>query len=204
MEKKNYTGIVPGQHSGKEIDTEKSVDCADEQEARALFDEARARLLDVNHWQEVAGKAMATFQLTDENGQEVQRTVQQGDYFKIDIPGPGSKSGEGYDWVRVESVEETEQPGVHSVGVRVRPASNPQNKDEEVAHFYSDQSTSNFIVTREGNKVTASVYDRNTSTNDESGNVADAIRNTTVGAGAIAIFSRIQWKSLVEGLLRRV
>jgi hypothetical protein len=204
MEKKNYTGIVPGQHSGKEIDTENSVDCNSEQEAHTLFKAAKARLLDVNHWHEVAGKALAVFQLTDARGQEVNRRMQQGDYFKIDIPGPGSKSGEGYDWVRVESVEETEQPHVHSVGIRVRPASNPQNNDDEVAHFYSKQSTSNFIVTREGRRVTASVYDRNTSTNEESGNVADAIRNTTVGAGAIAIFSKIQWKSLVEGLLRRV
>jgi hypothetical protein len=199
MKKKNDTGIVPGQHTGKKIDTESVVDCDTEAAAKSLYQEAKARLLDVNHWHEVAGKALAVFHLTDATGQEVNRTVQQGDHFKIDIPGPGSTSGEGYDWVRVESVEET----VDSIGIRVRPAPNPKNKDEEVAHFYSDQSTSNFIVTRAGSKVTASVYDRNTSTNEDSGNVADAIRNSTVGAGAIAFFSKIQWKSLVEGLLRR-
>jgi hypothetical protein len=196
MKKEN---IVPGQYTGKKIDTEIAVECGTEEEAKTLYQAAKEKLLDVNHWHEVAGKALAKFHITDANGQEVNRTVREGDYFKIDIPGPGSKTGEGYDWVRVESVDETEE----STGVRVRPAPNPTNKDEQVAHFYSEQSTSNFIVTREGKKVTASVYDRNTSTNEEAGNVADAIRNSTVGAGAITFFSKIQWTALVNGLLKR-
>jgi hypothetical protein len=105
--------------------------------------------------------------------------------------------------VHVESVEETIQPTIESVGIRVRPAPNPQNNKEETAHFYSDQSTSNFIVTREGNTITASVYDRNTSTNPEAENMTDRLRHSTIGAGAISLFSKIQWKSLVEGLLKR-
>jgi hypothetical protein len=204
MKKKNYTGIVPDQHTGKQIDTESSIQFDTTDEAQAFFKVAKSRLLNVNQWHELAGKALAVFHLTDENGVEINRTVKQGDHFKIDIPGPGSKSGEGYDWVHVESVvEETSQPTIESVGIRVRPAPNPQTNKEETAHFYSDQSTSNFIVTREGNTITASVYDRNTSTNPEAENITDRLRHSTVGAGAISIFSKIQWKSLVEGLLKR-
>ena len=203
MKKKNYTGIVPDHHSGKQIDTESSIHFDNTAAAQAFFKVAKSRLLNVNQWHELAGKALAVFQLTDAHGVEVNRTVKQDDYFKIDIPGPGSKSGEGFDWVHVEAVEETTQPTIESIGIRVRPAPNPQNEKEPIAHFYSDRSTSNFIVTREGNTITASVYDRNTSTNEEAGNVTDHIRNSTIGAGAISLFSKIQWKALVEGLLKR-
>lgn len=203
MEKKNYTGIVPPHHTGKQIDTESSIQFDNTTTAQSFFKIAKSRLLNVNQWHEIAGKALAVFHLTDENGVEVNRTVKQGDYFKIDIPGPGSKSGEGYDWVHVEAVEETTQPTIESVGIRVRPAPNPLNDKEDIAHFYSEQSTSNFIVTREGNTITASVYDRNTSTNPEADNVTDRIRHSTVGAGAISFFSKIQWKALVEGLLKQ-
>lgn len=202
MKKKNYTGIVPGQHKGKKIDTEASVHFSSAEEAQSFFQQAKDRLLNVNQWHELAGKAMATFQLTDAQGNEVSRTVREGDHFRIDIPGPGSKSGDGYDWVLVESVEKVAQPEVESIGIRVRPATNPQNNSGAIAHFYSPESTSNFIVTREGKTVTASVYDRNTSTNEEAGNMADRIRNAAVGAGAISFFSKIQWKGLVEGLLK--
>ena len=203
MKEKNYTGIVPGHHTGKQIDTETSIHFDTTDQAQAFFKVAKSRLLNVNQWHELAGKALAVFHLTDAHGVEVNRTVKQDDYFKIDIPGPGSKSGEGYDWVHVESVEETTQPTIESVGIRVRPAPNPQNEKEEIAHFYSGQSTSNFIVTREGNTITASVYDRNTSTNEEAENMTDRLRNSTIGAGAISLFSKIQWKALVEGLLKR-
>lgn len=203
MKKKNYTGIVPGHHTGKKIDTESSIHFDTTEAAHSFFKLAKSRLLNVNQWHELAGKALAIFHVTDAQGLEVNRTVRQGDYFKIDIPGPGSKSGEGFDWVHVEAVEETTQPTIESVGIRVRPAPNPQNNKLEIAHFYSDQSTSNFIVTREGNTITASVYDRNTSTNPEADNVTDRLRHSTVGAGAISIFSKIQWKALVEGLLKR-
>jgi hypothetical protein len=203
MKNKNYTGIVPGQHTGKQIDTESSIRFDTTEEAQSFYKIAKSRLLNVNRWHELAGKALAVFHLTDENGVEVNRTVKQGDYFKIDIPGPGSKSGEGYDWVHVETVEETTQSTIESVGIRVRPAPNPLNNNEETAHFYSDQSTSNFIVTREDNTITASVYDRNTSTNPEADNMTDRIRHSTIGAGAISLFSKIQWKALVDGLLKR-
>ena len=104
--------------------------------------------------------------------------------------------------MQVEAVKEVHQEGVDSVGVRVRPCSSPLNNETDVAHFYSPDSTSNFIVTREGNKVTASVYDRNTKPNDEVEGLADTIRDKTIGAGAVTIFSKLQWKSLVNGLVK--
>jgi hypothetical protein len=127
--------------------------------------------------------------------------VQKGDYFKIDIPGPGSDSGEGYDWVQIEEVETTTSLDGERFGFRVRPTDNPQNRKEDVAHFYSEESTSSFIVERQNNKITASVHDRNTKPNTDADTVIDKIRDTIVGAAGVASFSKIQWKKLTDGLV---
>lgn len=202
MEEKNYTGIVPTHQEGKIIDTESSVEFNTGEEAKHFYQEVKEKLVHVNNWHTIAGALSAKFQLVDEKGVEVNRPVQQGDHFKIDIPGPGTQSGEGYDWVKVEEVKEVNEENTQSLGIRVRPCNNPLNEKQDVAHFYSDSSTSNFIVTRENQKVTASVYDRNTKPNDGADSAVDTIRDKIVGATAVSFFSKIQWKGLVDGLLK--
>lgn len=89
------------------------------------------------------------------------RNVQAGDYFKIDIPGPGGKEGESYDWVQVEEIKEISKDDIQSIDIRVRPCSNPFSEKNQTAHFYAEESTSNFIVIRELAEVSASIIDRN-------------------------------------------
>jgi len=202
MKEKNYTGTVPDQESGAAIDATSCIEFRTAEEAKAFFPVARERLLYVNGWHKIAGAISATFQLTDENGIEVDGPVKEGYYFKIDIPGPGTSTGGGYDWVIVESVENVSTPDVESVGVRVRPASNPTNKDEDIAHFYSESSTSSFTITREVAKVTAAIYDRNTQINKEASGVIDKIRDSIVGSTGIAAFSKLQWKMLADALIK--
>ncbi len=125
MEEKNYTGLIPDTKTGVTIDSAASEDCKDVEEAKAFFQIVKGRLLNVNDWHDVAGMASATFQLIDKNGQEVNRDVEKGDYFKIDIPGPGSSAGDGYDWVQVEDLKEVSQRDLDSIGLRVRPSTNP-------------------------------------------------------------------------------
>ena len=91
--KKQTSDIVPNQESGKAIDAVSSVELADENDARNLFEDVRKRLQNVNEWKQYAGNLSAEFQLVDTNGTEVQREPAKGDYLKIDIPGPGSKDG---------------------------------------------------------------------------------------------------------------
>lgn len=194
--------IIPDQRTGKAIDAESTVEVAEEKDAKAFFDEVKGRLQNVNHWKEYAGNLSATFQLVDREGVEVQRKAQKGDYFKIDIPGPGSQSGDGYDWVQIEDVENTATPDSERFGFRVRPTDNPQSKKEDIAHFYSQESTSSFIVERNKNKITASVHDRNTKPNTDADNTTDKIRDAVVGAVGAFSFSKIQWKNLTDGLLK--
>ena len=203
MKEKNNTGIIPEQQTGKAIDAESSVELNNTEEAKTFFNVVKSRLQNVNNWHRFAGDISAVFKLVNNEGAEVERSARKGDYLKIDIPGPGSDSGDGYDWVRIEEVESTSAEDVESFGFRVRPAQNPQNKNDDIAHFFSPESTSSFTVTREKNKVTAAVYDRNAKLNKEVDSITDKVRNAIVGTAGIIAFSKVQWKNLTDGLLSR-
>lgn len=190
---------IPDHHTGIKTDTISTQDLATEEEARAFYTLVHQRLVQVWRWQEWAGAGSATFALTDSAGNEVQRMPVPGDHFKIDIPGPGPRTGEGFDWVRVEAVE-TEPD---STLIRVRPATSPLNQNKDVAHFFSDEATSNFVVQRNGTTVSAEVHGRNEKPNFAAEKMVDKARNTAVATGAVTAFSKLQWKSLVNGLVQR-
>src|SRR5688572_13847783 len=177
MEEKKTPNIIPTQQTGKAIDAESSIELTGEMEARSFFAEVKKRLQNVNQWKNYAGNLSATFQLVNAEGREMDRPAQKGDYFKIDIPGPGSTSGKGYDWVQIEEVESKSTPDGESFGFRVRPTDNPQSNKQDVAHFYSEESTSSFIVQRHGNRVTASIHDRNTKPNTDADSTVDKLRD---------------------------
>ena len=195
---------IPEHHDGVEVNVEDSVELSNEDEAKRFFRVVRDRLLNVNQWKDWAGALSAGFQLTDGEGKQIDTLPQKGNFFKIDIPAPGIASGEGYDWVQVEEVKEEAENNSEFVTVRVRPAPSPVNEKKDVAHFYSDEATSNFIVRREGKTVTAGVYGRNEKPNvKKSDSVIDKIRNAVVGTGGVSGFAKLQWKALVSGLLKQ-
>jgi hypothetical protein len=195
--------IIPEQNTGAQSNTAETTTFDSPTQAKAFYEEVKQRMLHVNGWQGWAGAATARFQLTDGTGNEVDRAVQQGDHFKIDIPGPGPITGEGYDWVKVETIEEQDTPEMEEVAVQVRPATNPNNDMPDVAHFFSEEASSCFIVRREGNSVTAAVHGRNEKPNTQAEKLVDKARNAAVATGAVTAFSKLQWKSLVTGLLKR-
>ncbi|MGB8190886.1 MAG: hypothetical protein WCF67_03150 [Chitinophagaceae bacterium] len=199
----NIQELIPHQQTGAESNTEEIRVLTDENESKKLFEKARQRLLNVNGWQQLCGPGSALFQLTDASGKEVDRAAQPSDHFKIDIPGPGPVTGEGYDWVKIEQIEEQHEPQSNSdcILMRVRPATNPHGGADDVAHFFSDDATSNFMVRREGNKVIAAVYGRNELPNTKAESAVDKARNAMVAMSAIAGVSKLQWKSLVKGLI---
>ena len=189
--------LIPENEQGIETNTETTVSLESEQKAFELFSIAKSRLKDVNKWHDVAGSATAFFQLTDNKGNPVFRQVRKDDHFKIDIPAPGLVTGEGFDWVKVEAIEEKD----NEIAIRVRPSSNPLNDLPDVAHFFDDSATSSFIIRKHGNSITAGVYGRNEKPNTHTEHTIDKIRNAAVATGAIAGFSKIQWKSLVNGFV---
>ncbi len=200
---KNSSGNeIPPQLEGKQVDITEMIKVAGHEEAKIIFMEARRRLFDISNWSYISKGISAEFVLTDKFGEPKKGNPFVGDHFRIDIPGPGSVSGEGYDWVRVELVEDKRAPDSVSEWalIKVRPAKDPANHDG-VAHFFHDHATSTFIVKREGNLITAGVHGRNEKPNKENNHLTDKIRNTVIGLFAVAGVATIQWRKLVNGLL---
>jgi len=201
---KDYLGLVPHQYTGKELTATASIEFNNEQEAVGFFQLATQRLLDVNNWQSTAEGLSATFQVTDNKGNEVERNVQKGDYLRIDIPGPGSKEGDGFDWVNVDDLKEMLENDIQSLGFRVRPSENPKSTDSQnTAHFYDSSASSNFIVQRVRNKVTALVIDKNLKPNLHAESVTDKLRDAAIGTTALLGVSKIQWQNLVDGIVKK-
>ncbi len=203
MKHYDFIGIVPEQYTGKEIQAETFVELMDDKTAKTFFEIVKQKLLCVNNWHSVAGSISAKFQLIDETGKEVNRNARKGDYFKIDIPGPGSTEGDGYDWVCVEDLKERDEEDIQSVGFRVRPSPNPFGSKNEIAHFYAAESTSSFIVTRKNSKISALIVDRNIKPNDHAESATDKVRDVAVGIGAMGMFSKAQWQGLADGLIKK-
>ena len=193
---------VPQQQKGTEMNAVEKIELNSDAEAIRFFKIVKERLMDVNHWAEIAGIMMSHFFLTDASGNLVQRRATGGDLIKIDIPGPGTKTGTGYDWVEIEEIKEQVIDGADILSMTVRPAVNPLTKGNDTAHFLTDEATSTFQVKRIGKAIYAEEHGRNEVPNTDTENTLDNIRNTFVGWGAKVGFSYPQWKALVVGLLQ--
>lgn len=195
--------VIPPQKKGVKSDTHYSVRVSNEQAARHLFQNARLNLLNVNGWHTLAGTGVV-FQLADENGAEVNGLVQTGYYFRISIPGvPGTKAGEGDEWVKVEKIEEGTLEHHEFTAIRVRPAVPPFAGHAETAHFFSGEATSSFCVERKGSRVMASVLGRNEKPNTKTRYWFAWLRNVIVALAAMIGFNKPQWKRLVKGMIRK-
>ena len=196
--------LLPPQVKGAATLTTGQVQVAGEEDAKYIFERTVERLLDVNQWSEYC-TSLASFQLVDEEGEPLQGRADIGDFIRIDLPGPGTREGEGYDWVQVEKIE---YPGIPSTGtlflLQVRPSRNPCNKNSTVtAHFLEAGATSTFIAAREGETVSVTVFGRNEVPNTAMPGTLDKWRNAAVGSiGAIGL-SKLQWKALTKGLLEK-
>lgn len=194
---------IPQQKYGAHTDTIESTTLDSSEEAERLFQIAKTRLLNVSQWHTLSGMKASHFQLTDNLGRPVSRPAQKGDHFRIEIPGPGSKAGEGYDWVRIETVDSEIDNGKEWLAIMVHPAENPTAAQKEAAHFFTSDASSTFMVVRSGNTVSAEVHSRNEKSNNQETGVVDTIRNTFVALGAMLGFSKVQWTQLVKGLIAK-
>ena len=201
MKQKDRLGLIPGQFKGQALEVVASQVLDDVTAAQTLYQAAKKKLFSVNDWHEIVDGITARFQIVDQSGNEVSRTVNKGDHLRINIPGPGNKEGDGYDWVVVEEMKEINEESFQSAGFRVRPTENPFGKKNETAHFYSNETTSSFIITRENEKVVSWIVDRNMVPNTGSESLVDKVRDVMVGVSGIAGFSKVQWQGLADGLL---
>lgn len=201
--KRNY--LIPQNIEGKHSDLERSVTLVNSDEAAAIFAAACSQMLDINKWHKLIGSASAHFALKDANGDDINPPAKVGNYIRIDIPGPGPSSGDGYDWARVELIDDHRNATgeEESMGMRVRSSKNPKRKDAEVAHFFTGDATSVFIIHRKANVVTSSYHGRNEKLNTDTEKVYDKIRNAIVGTGAFTGLSELQWSLLISAFIKK-
>ena len=194
--------FIPKQTTGKQVDLDYKVEADNPATAKTIFTIARDYLLQPGLWHQLAGAATATFSLATPGKSLNQLILQEGDYINIDIPGPGSKLGDGLDWTQVKAISENVCPGCdESYGVTLTASSNPENDSQETAHFFDHISSSSFVLQRIGNQVAISYHGRNEVPNRHTQSAADNVRNTLVAAGAAAGLSELQWTALLKGLL---
>lgn len=196
-----HVPLTPAQRSGKAIEASASATLSTEKTASVFFELVKNRLQHVNSWSVIAGKLSADFQLVNKEGLEVFRKAQEGDYLRVDIMGPGGSSGGGFDWVRIEQMEDDRKG--ERFGFRVRPASHPSAIRDIPDHFYDEQSTSTFQVHRQDRRVIVTISDRNVKPNQQADNLLDKVRHNAVAWAARARFSEIQWQALAEGLVSK-
>ncbi|HTI08308.1 MAG TPA: STAS/SEC14 domain-containing protein [Puia sp.] len=194
--------LLPPQVKGANTETSASVVADNEEHARYIFETARERLLDVNNWTDHCIPMSTVFQLSDDAGEPLQGRATEGDFIQIDLPGRGPREGRDYDWVRIEKVAlyTTTNP---IFLLQVRPTYDPQQKGStRTAHFLEESATSTFTVEMDGNKVTATIFGRNEVPNTPDPGSGDKLRNGVGSIGAAGL-SKMQWKSLVHGLLEK-
>lgn len=205
MKKKSYPpeNVLPPQTKGKESTTTKTIEAADIETARQLFASAKKRLLDINKWDDYTSLKLTNTSLTDSNGKVIQRKPAVGDFIRADLIGPGTVAGKGFDWVRIEAMDEC-KPGEEAedfFALRVRPCSHPVAANPETSHFFTSDATNTFILERKGTSVNGYVIGRNEMPNTANSKLADKIRNGAVAAASAMGFSEIQWKDFLNGVL---
>jgi hypothetical protein len=198
--------LVPPHKEGGRTGASAKEDAETRHDAIILFNEAKRRLLDINHWHKLVGKSSAIFQLTDSQGNPLNaKEPEVGNLIRIQLPAPPNKQGDGYDWVRIEKFESQKifLKDEEVFGFRVRPVQNPgTNSDRNSAHFYTSDATSTFIVVRNANTVMAMERGRNEKPNTGARSLFNKIRNSVIAVAAMAGLANPQWKGLVNGLLK--
>lgn len=191
---------VPSQKNGKFHDTTSELQCNTIIEAQKKFDLLQNRLLDVNLWSDFFNQT-TTFTLTDSDGQLVHRKTQKGDCIKIKIPGPQNLLGDGWDWVKIKKIDTENYDDDQRLLMNCSPCADPTIQSNSTAHFYTDQASSSFLVTRNNLKLTAEIHGRNEVWNINSGTVINRIRNGLIAGAAVIGIAKIQWKLLANKLI---
>src|SRR5690554_1207831 len=194
--------IIPEHTDGKKLDCFSSIEFGSPAEARRFYAIAQQRLLGVQDWAAITAIPSATFKLFDHENNAIDRPVAVGDFIRIDIPGPGLPSSHGYDWVRVEDVSEESADDYQRTALTLRPAPDPTNENTDIAHFFTELSTSTLLVEQRSNSVSAHYAGRNEHINTENKALADNFRNFLIGLSAKLGASFPQWKALVAAFVQ--
>ncbi|WP_054509511.1 hypothetical protein [Chryseobacterium sp. ERMR1:04] len=202
MKPKLITG-VPTHEKGSFHDTESYRLSKEYQETVNQYKSLKNRLLSVNYWNYFTDGVGADFKLHDKEGNLKKGLPEIGDFIRIDIPGPGNFEARGFDWVQITDMYEKEFENdeiLEQLLLECRPSALPGKINAHIAHFYTSDATSTFIISRGKDFIKIGIYGRNETPNMDA-QIADKARNLTIALGGMVGISKIQWKILVDALV---
>lgn len=191
---------IPSQNEGKSLDYFKSIHFTSQKQASVLFERAKDRLFDVNHWNELTNTSYAVFTIVDTSGFMLDRIVQTDDFIRIDIPGPGLPSADGYDWVQVEQIDKKQEGKNRQISLTLRPCPNPTRENSDIAHFFTRIASSSLLLQQKSTHIFVHYSGRNEVINSDNESVLDTFKNISVDLAAKMEASFPQWKALIKGL----
>src|SRR5690606_9229588 len=197
--------MKPHSSNGEKIKSYHELSLSSTQIANQQFKQLRLRLFNINEWKNFFGNPSPEFVLMDQNVSVKTELPEKGDFIRIDLPGPGTVAGEGYDWVIIEEVYELENEAeeFNEVHLKVRPAPNPEKPENETAHFYTENSSSEFCVGRKKNMLYGWVKATGEEPNiEEAKGLVDKLRNIVVGFSAKSGLSELQWEQFMNSMLK--
>lgn len=198
----NHIFENPVQKKQAHVEVAKKVEAFTRHEAIVLFEAAKKKLADVNHWHEVCCNEKANFKIMDLTVQTEASQPEIGNIIRIK-PTSASES-DSYDWARIEEfVSERNLLVDREVfGFRIRPISRPLNLKDNTNYFYTTNSTITFLVVRKGRVVTAMEVEKNEAEKD---NIAliDKIKRIINSCAVYTGFTKPQWQSLINGILTK-
>ena len=199
--------IIPGipiHIKGAYHDTENSKNIATRENCDRTFALLKENFLAVNHWKDFAGSGSADFRLFDTNGNQKHGLPVEGDFMRINIPGPGDLKSKGYDWVRIIKLtdEFRLEDELECITMITQPSEKPGDSSGHIAHFYSEKSTASFRIARGKDFVRVGIYGRNELTNNSNSGFFGRIRNFFIASGGFLQLTKMQWASLAEGLIK--
>lgn len=180
-----------------------SMQCANTVDiAKLYYEELQRRLIAVNEWHSFSEKNKAKFVLINPITNQATDKLEIGNLIRIDIPGPGSPSGSGFDWTEITNIEiGNEGQEFPYFSFTVKPCPAPNTTDKTVAHFYDEESTNTFIVRRVGTCIYAEVHGRNQIENTSDAPLLDILRNKAVAIGSKFGIGSLNWMGFTSALL---
>ncbi|GEQ85882.1 hypothetical protein ULMS_13900 [Patiriisocius marinistellae] len=171
--------------------------------AKSNYSELYKRLKAINNWESFSDKVKASFYLVDAKTLKITTTFKTGNFVKIDIPGPGNPSGNGFDWTDIINVQESKENDDYPfLTFTLKPCKSPENSKDVVAHFFDDESTNTFVVRRMGTYLFAEVHGRNQQKNIKDIPLKDTIRNAAILMGNTIGLAGLNWLGLTDALLQ--
>ena len=194
---------IPNQTEGAYHDTEKTKDLGSLEICDIRYRMIKRNFLAINHWKDLGRKGSAEFKLYDSDGNFKTTQPIEGDFIRIDIPGPGDFKAKGYDWVRI--IKLTYEFGLKDelecLTMVTQPSQEPSDRSDHIAHFYSKKSTASFRIAKGKDFVRVGIYGRNELSNVSDPGFFGRIRNFFIASGGFVHLTKLQWSELADGLI---